>query len=150
MSETFSIRTAKETDLQDLLDLLIQYELCTDDVLEHLASGYAVAVQGTDIIGVCGIEVHHPNGLLRSLAVAPEWQDRSAGRALVENRIDWAMASGLHSLYLLTIDADRYLARFGFRRLDREEVPRDIRDSYEFSVHCPETAVVMVKSLVDP
>ena len=147
MSEAIHIRTAKSEDLKRVTDLLRECDLPVDDVGEILGKGYIIAEHGAELIGVCGIEVSDPYGLLRSLAVSPSWRGRSTGRALVNDRIAWAMTEGMRSLYLLTIDASRYFEQFGFGCIDRDGVPDEIKSSREFSSLCPETAVVMVKDL---
>jgi amino-acid N-acetyltransferase len=147
MGEDFNIRPAIGEELEKVKGLLIECGLHTEGVEERLGDDYVVAESGEEIIGVCGIEVYKPYGLLRSLAVSRPWRGRSAGRALVDDRTAWAEAEGIRALYLLTIDAENYFERFGFKRVHRDEVPTEIKGSLEFSSLCPETAVVMVKSL---
>jgi amino-acid N-acetyltransferase len=149
MSEMFNIRPARSEDLQKVKNLLLDCGLHGEGVIDYFGDGYVVAEHGIEMIGVCGIEVYNVFGLLRSVAVSRKWQGRSLGRALVENRIAWAKAEGIRALYLLTLDADRYFERNGFRRVRREDVPVEIKGSLEFKSLCPETAIVMVKSLND-
>ena len=42
--------------------------------------------------------------------------------------------------------AERFFEYLGYRRIGREETPKAIRNSREFSSLCPSTAIVMVKS----
>jgi amino-acid N-acetyltransferase len=149
LSEAIHIRTAGSDDLERVTDLLRECDLPVDDVEEILGKGYVIAEHGAELVGVCGIEVFNPYGLLRSLAVSTSWRGRSAGLMLVNDRIAWARTEGMRSLYLLTIDANRYFEQFGFGRIDRDGIPDEIKGSREFSALCPETAVVMVKSLND-
>jgi amino-acid N-acetyltransferase len=147
MSEIFEIRPAVGEDLERVTDLLQECDLPTAGVEEHLEHGYVVAEDGTGVIGLGGIEEYGRDALLRSVAVSRPLQSRSLGRALVENRIAWARARGIRALYLLTTDADGYFERFGFSRIQREDVPPEIGSSLEFTSLCPETAVAMVKPL---
>ncbi len=149
MSEMFNIRPARREDLQRVLTLLLGCGLHSEGVTDYFKEGYVVARHRAEIIGVCGVEVYGVCGLLRSLAVSPAWRGRSLGRALVENRVTWAKAEGLRALYLLTLDADRYFESNGFTRARRDQVPDELKGSLEFSSLCPETAIVMVKSLDD-
>ncbi len=149
MSEIFNIRPARSEDLHEVKNLLLNCGLHSEGVIDYLGDSYVVAEHQTEMIGVCGIEVYDDFGLLRSVAVSRKWQGRSLGRTLVENRISWAKARGIRALYLLTLDADRYFERNGFRRVRRDDVPVEIKDSLEFNSLCPETAIVMVKSLND-
>ncbi len=149
MEDAFKLRPAGSDDLEAVMDLLKDCGLHIEGVEEHIVGGYVVAEQEDEIIGVCGVETYGSCGLMRSLAVSPPWRGGSTGRRLVENRTAWARAEGIRALYLLTIDADGYFDRLGFRRIRRDDVPDEIRDSLEFSSLCPVTAVVMVKQLGD-
>lgn len=148
MEDAFKLRSARSDDLEAVMDLLKGCGLHIEGVEEHIG-GYIVAEQENEIIGVCGVETHGSCGLMRSLAVSRSWRGGSMGRRLVENRTAWARAEGIRTLYLLTIDADGYFDRFGFRRIRRDDVPDEIRGSLEFSTLCPVTAVIMVKPLRD-
>ena len=147
MSEMIHIITAESDDLERVTDLLLECDLPADDVEEILGKGYVIAEHGVELVGVCGIEIFNPYGLLRSLAVSPSWRGRSVGRMLVNDRLAWAKTESMRSLYLLTIDTSRYFEQFGFERIDRDDVPDEIKGSREFSSLCLETAVVMGKSL---
>jgi len=147
LSEAIDIRTAGGGDLERLTDLLRECGLPAGGVEENLGKWFVVAEHEREFVGVCGIEVSGVFGLLRSLAVSSSWRGRSIGQALVNERIAWAGNAGIRALYLLTIDADRYFEQFGFRRINRDVVPREIKNSLEFSSLCPETVVVMVRDL---
>lgn len=149
MGEAMRIRIAGRDDLEGVADLLRECDLPTEGVEENLSKWYVIAEQKDELVGVCGIEVCGPYGLLRSLAVPRPWRGMSFGRALVDDRIAWARTEGIRALYLLTMNADRYFVRFGFRRISRDRVPAEIKSSPEFSSLCPETAIVMVKPLGD-
>ena len=147
MSEAIDIRTAESGDLERVTDLLGECGLPAGGVEENLGKWFVVAEHEGEFVGVCGIEVSGVFGLLRSLAVSPSWRGRSVGHALVNDRIARARTAGIRTLYLLTIDADRYFDQVGFRRINRDAVPREIKNSLEFSSLCPETAVAMVRDL---
>jgi len=147
-------RPARADDLEPVLRLLELCKLPTGGVEDFLGDGYAIVERdpsslpdagtpGRALVGVCGIEVHGSIGLLRSLAVDPSHRRHAAGRALVEDRLDWARRRGLREVFLLTTDADRYFEPFGFNRRPREEAPPEIAGSLEFRTLCPNTAVVM-------
>ncbi|UCF04120.1 MAG: GNAT family N-acetyltransferase [bacterium] len=149
MGEVISIRTAESGDLDRVTGLLCECNLPTEGVEENLGKGYVIAEHGVELVGVCGIEVLKPFGLLRSFAVSRSWRGMSAGRALMDDRIAWARDEGIKALYLLTMGTGHYFEQFGFKYIQRNRVPPEIKGSLEFSSLCPETAVVMVKSLGD-
>jgi N-acetylglutamate synthase-like GNAT family acetyltransferase len=114
---------------------------------DHFGAGYVVAEVVGDPVGVGGVEVYSGDGLLRSVAVIPEWRGRAVGRAVVEDRVAWSRARGLGALYLLTETAPGFFERLGFERVGREAFPEAVRKSKEFSEVCPDTAVAMRRVL---
>jgi N-acetylglutamate synthase-like GNAT family acetyltransferase len=151
MSDTasFRVREALAADLVRVRALLSAAALPLDGVEDQFGPGYAVAEADDAIIGVEGIEVHGPDGLLRSAAVEPTWRGRGVGDALTRDRIDWARRRGLRSLYLLTNTAGSYFPRFGFARESRDAAPAGIRSSREFSDACPASALFMKLTLTE-
>ncbi len=143
------IRPAVLDDFKRIEKLLLNCELPVEGVNEHFGEPYCVTEQGLEIIGVGGIEVYGSYGLLRSVAVSPAWQGKSIGEALVKNRLTWSKSNGLTEVFLLTNTAPKFFERLGFCNIERQDVPEEIQKSSEFSSICPETAIVMVRSLSD-
>ena len=138
------LRPAAITDLAAIERLLTASHLPLDGVPEALAS-FVVAEANDEIVGVAGLEACCDNALLRSVAVADGWRSRGVGRALVERVIAEAEARRIHALYLLTTTAERYFPSFGFRKVARDDVPADIRETAEFRGACPASATVMCR-----
>lgn len=141
-----AIRPALPDDLMAVERLLAANGLPTDGVGAALGS-FLVAEQDGALVGVVGVERCREYGLLRSTAVDDHWRGRGLGRRLVERAIAAAEAKGLKALYLLTTTAERYFPSFGFAVTSREEVPDEIRNTAEFQVACPASAVVMVRPI---
>ncbi|HET9454672.1 MAG TPA: arsenic resistance N-acetyltransferase ArsN2 [Gemmatimonadaceae bacterium] len=141
-----TIRGAAPADLPRIERLLADSSLPLAGVKEALPS-FLVAEAGNDIVGVAGLEVCCDNALLRSVAVASEYRSKGVGRALVMRLIGDAEARGLHALYLLTTTAEHYFPSFGFRKIDRAQVPDDVRATEEFTSACPASATVMERVL---
>jgi N-acetylglutamate synthase-like GNAT family acetyltransferase len=106
----------------------------------------AVAEDGA-LAGCAALELYGGSGLLRSVAVAPEWRGRWIASALVARLLDEARAEGLADVTLFTTTAADYFTRFGFRVIPREDAPEAVRASVEFREACPETATVMTRAL---
>jgi len=79
---------------------------------------------------------------MRAVVVSPQCQGQGIGRAVVEAAIELAHPRNIKRLYLLTETATDYFSRFGFERIDRQFVPESVRASEEFTVACPESAIV--------
>lgn len=147
VAQAFTVRSARSGDLEAVRGLLRAVALPVEGVAEGFAEGYAVAEQDGRITASAGIEVHGHAGLLRSVAVDPTLRSVGLGKRLVRDRLAWAESRGLDGIYLLTTTACDYFRRFGFQAIDRGLVPNEIRESIEFRLACPRSAVVMHLSL---
>jgi amino-acid N-acetyltransferase len=96
---------------------------------------------------VAGLELHGEDGLLRSVAVDPDYRGQGLAKSLVAAVIERATRVGLRSMYLLTTTARDYFARLGFADCPRDAAPRAIRDSWEFRTGCPSSATLMKRAL---
>ncbi len=137
------LRSAKTSDLHAVLSLLKTGNLPTDGVPEGLGERYVVVECEGRVVGVAGIERHGEFALLRSVVVNSSYRRSGIGAKLVKDRLAHAKETGAKGVYLLTTTAAEYFSKFGFRVVDREQVPEDIRQSEEYRVSCPDTATVM-------
>ncbi|HEU5041657.1 MAG TPA: GNAT family N-acetyltransferase [Gemmatimonadales bacterium] len=80
---------------------------------------------------------------MRSVATDPRHRGRGIAEALVRNRLAWAGTEGLDGVYLLTTTAASYFPRLGFERVERDDLPIEIKESKEFVGVCPASAVAM-------
>jgi N-acetylglutamate synthase-like GNAT family acetyltransferase len=142
-----SLRPAAADDFAAVEELLVRCALTADGVREQFPDGYAVAWAGEAAAGVAGVERYGRFGLLRSVAVAPDARNLGLAAELLAGRRAWAREHGIESLYLLTTTAPLYFEKAGFRRVERQDVPAEIRASHEFAHACPASAVVMVEDL---
>jgi amino-acid N-acetyltransferase len=141
-----TIARATPADLPALLELLRDQKLPVDGFEDHVLTTL-VARQHGRIVGSVAIEVYPDGGLLRSAAVAKDFQGKGVGRTLTDAAFSMARESRLSALYLLTTTAEHYFPKFGFERIRREDVPASVRTSVEFTTACPSTAVVMRRIL---
>jgi ubiquinone/menaquinone biosynthesis C-methylase UbiE/N-acetylglutamate synthase-like GNAT family acetyltransferase len=140
---SWALRTARAEDLEAARALMRSCDLPAEGLADQLDERYVVAEREGDLVGVAGVERHGRLGLLRSVAVAPSMRRSGLGAALVGERIAWSRRHGIESLYLLTMNAERYFSRHGFRSLDRDAAPPEIRASSQFTDLCPSSAVLM-------
>ena len=148
-----SIRRATPEDIPAIERLLTGADLTTSGVAEIITehpADFCVAETNAAparIAAVAGLEVCCDEAVLRSVAVEPEWRSRGLGRELVRHMVCEAEARGIRALYLLTMTAEHYFPRFGFERIDRSSIPREIAETVEFTSACPATAVAMVRAI---
>ncbi len=138
------IRTAASSDLPSVERLLVASGLPVEGVRAAFAN-FVVAEAGGEIVGVAGLELCCDNALLRSVAVADDWRKHGVGRALVTRLISDAEARGIRALYLLTTTAEGYFPSFGFHKVARADVPKDVQQTTEFSTVCCASAAVMCR-----
>jgi amino-acid N-acetyltransferase len=140
---TLRAEGARAHDLPGALDLLGRSELTEQDVAEHWGHYFVVHEDDGRVVGVAGLEVHGEDGLLRSVAVDPDYRGQGLAASLVEAAMQRARRLRLRSVYLLTTTARDYFARRGFADCPRDEAPDAIRESWEFRAGCPSTAAFM-------
>jgi amino-acid N-acetyltransferase len=106
-----------------------------------------VGKEGSELVGVIGVEPLGEAGLLRSLAVAEPQRGKGIAKALYSRLLGYVHMKGIKNLYLLTLTAKGYFSKLGFASIERSAVPEDVRATLEFQSLCPQTAVCMVKNL---
>jgi amino-acid N-acetyltransferase len=107
------------------------------------AGAFLVARSGGLVVGCVGAEPHGSSALLRSLAVEPGRRGEGIGDALLRAAVDLARRRGARELYALTTTIEPLLARRGFLRVERAEVPAAVQRSAEFATLCPASATCM-------
>ena len=137
------LQPATAADLEPASALLTECDLPLDGLTDQFGGNYVLARNANSLSAMAGIEVYGPNGLLRSVAVAPAMRDSHLGSLVVQDRFHWAKMQNLDSVYLLTTTAAPYFARHGFEAVARDEAPAGIRSSPEFAHACPASATFM-------
>ena len=143
---SWSIQRPTAADLAAIRGLLAASNLPSEDVAEHL-DHFLSAWDGKRLAGVVGMEIRNTEGLLRSLAVDPAYRGTGLGKALTQEILSHAISNGVTNAGLLTTTAAKFFARHGFLPIPREEIPEWIKTSKEYRLHCPSTAVCMIKQL---
>jgi amino-acid N-acetyltransferase len=147
MSYTIGIRAARAKDHATCIALLHQANLPVDDIESGRMTEFMVAESGSAIVGLVGLEHYESSGLLRSLVVSDAARRLGIGARLLAALESRARKLGIRDLWLLTIDADDYFGSKGFTVRQRSDAPKPIARTREFSELCPDSAVLMSKSL---
>jgi amino-acid N-acetyltransferase len=138
-----AIEEGRASDLPAMARLLEHAGLPLAGVDDSLRVIVARAEPKGRIVGAAALE-EYPNGaLLRSVVVDEKYRGERLGQRLTHAALDLASRRGHRTAYLLTTTAANFFPRFGFTRIDRAEVPDDVRTSIEFTSACPSTAIVM-------
>lgn len=141
-----TLRPAGQADREAVEALLRDLELPTAGVAQWLGRFWVADYEGR-VVGASGMERYGDGGLLRSVAVTPDWQGSGLARVLIDRVLDDGRAAGIREVYLLTTTAEHYFPRLGFACVGREEVPPALRASAEFTGACPASATAMRKLL---
>lgn len=127
-------------------DMLTAEKLPVSDLPASL-DNFLVAQENDLIVGTAGIEVYGEHGLLRSVAVNPALRNKGVAALLLGQIENLAQGKGLKAIFLLTETAQEYFSRKGYKTIGRADVPAEVQRSSEFSSVCPQSAIVMMKTL---
>ena len=139
---------AKFADFSEIEQLLSAMGLPSADIAGHL-DDFIIARVGKKIVGVVGMELHEGACLLRSLAVLTDHRGKGVARELFRRIVSHAKKTGVKELYLLTMTIETLCKKWGFKKIARSKVPRQILASKEFKGLCPKSAVCMYQSIED-
>jgi amino-acid N-acetyltransferase len=111
------------------------------------AASFLLAVEGEAVVGCVGAEIYDRAALLRSLAVAQSHRGHGIGDALEARVIEALRARGVKRVGLLTMTAERFFTRRGFKRVEREDLPAALQASEEMKGATCAGSVAMLMSL---
>jgi amino-acid N-acetyltransferase len=140
------MRNAVPEDLPAVFELLEIAKLPTAGVNDYIQD-FVLEIENNTLLGCAGLEIYGQAGLLRSVVVNPSERSNGIGSRLVNAILERARAQQLFSIYLLTISAQNYFPRFGFKQITGAEIPESLNASAELRGACPDTAVVMMLEL---
>jgi len=115
--------------------------------VEASLSHFIVKKAENGIIGVAGMELYPPDGLLRSVAVEQSKRHSGIGADLCADLFEKAGLWGISNVYLLTTTALGFFHKLGFEKTDRDSTPKSIQLTEEFSNLCPSSATCMIKTV---
>ena len=139
------IERARAEDADDVLRLVEANRLTTDGLLDHLASILVARLERR--MSLCCSRTPRRWGAAPLGCSLRYVRGCGLGTSLTQSALRMANDLGACDDYLLTFTAEQDFQRFGFRSLDRGEVPLSVRESVEFTHACPSNAVVMRKQL---
>lgn len=140
--EKIKIIKAKDSNYQHIIDLLKENNLPTQGVKSILKNTY-IAMDEDIIIGCAAIEVYSKAALLRSVAVSNKYRGKGIGLELTKKSIDLSKNKNIKEIFLLTETAENYFTKLDFTQITRNEAPKEIQQSKEFSIICPQSASVL-------
>ena len=139
------IRRGTPADLQRVIELLKSAGLPTADLVDIPHLRLWVMEAGASLVGAIALEPHGPDGLVRSLVVAPPFRNRGYASQLAARLESDAARDGFQQLVLLTETAETFFRGRGYVPVDRSSLSPLVRQSAEFRSLCPQSAQCLGK-----
>jgi amino-acid N-acetyltransferase len=131
----------------EIKQLLADCDLLHEDITTALVEHFLLGWEGARLTAVVGLEIKNQVALLRSLSVEPEYRNRRSASTLVDKIEDYARSLNVDTLYLLTMTAEAFFKKCGYRLTARNSAPAAMQGTAEFKNLCPASAACMVKHL---
>lgn len=136
------IRSARQEDLDSIENLLIASGLPPDGIENHLSS-MLVGELEYQILATAALEMYGDSALLRSVAVDSIARGTGLGTRMTEAIVKLALRLRVNRLFLLTETAEDFFPKFGFRKVNRSDIPDNVKSSLEFTLLCPSSALAL-------
>ena len=146
MNQNININKADPKAYATVVALLRAAGLPTEDISKDLENFWIAETEG-DAIGVIGMDLYTPYGLLRSMTVLPEYRNKGIASRLVDQVEQLAKKLLLSELYLITNTAESYFSKKGFQLITKGELPDSVASSEEMNGLCPASSVIMRKTI---
>jgi len=146
-TQPICIRQEHSSEREQILELLTQSGLPVEDLLAGSRAQFLVAENGGFLAGCIGVEFVSSCALIRSLAVRTANRGAGIGSRLLEAAESECRQRGVRDSFLLTLTAEPFFARRGYRRTERTIAPDEIAATTEFASLCPVSSTFMTKRL---
>lgn len=143
----YEIRKATGNDLTEILELLKRVGLPTAGVNNNISNFMVSTSRSNELLAVIGMEIAGANGLLRSLACDPNFCKQGIAAELVAAAVTAGREQGVKNLYLMTQSAEKYMRKFGFKTIERHDIPEDLLKQSELDSVCPTCSTCMSLAL---
>lgn len=140
--ETLQYRLSDKSDYDKIVSLLSKNELPVSDLINSKTE-FMVSVDNEHLVGCIGIEHYEKDGLLRSLAVDLKYRNKGIGSQLFQRLLAYCRQLDIDNIHLLTTTAEKYFLSKGFTKSNRDEAPKSIKSTTEFSSICPSSSTYM-------
>lgn len=144
----YEIRQASANDLTEVQELLNNAGLPTDGVEDNIKNFLVATTKTNKLLAVIGMEQAGSDVLLRSLVCDSNFSKQGIAAELVKSTLASAARDGIKRLYLLTQTAENYMKRFGFKTIERQEIPGNLLKQSKLNTACPACSTCMILELV--
>lgn len=144
----FTSRLSNPADYPAVIKILENLDLPVGGVKDQFENFIILLKDESELIGCAGLEIYKSSGLVRSVAIVPAYQKKKLGSLLVQAVEAQAKTNNLKNLFLLTETAEKFFLKYGYTTISRSQVPTEIQGSFEYTVACKESAIVMKKDIL--
>ncbi len=130
--KALAVEPARASDRARIAGLLTEADLPAEG-LDDPAEFFVVRRAGA-AVGCVGLEHYGDTALLRSLAVAASHRGKGLGTGLMHAALERARERGREWVVVLTVSTADLFERYGFERIDREQVDPRALESWQFQV----------------
>ena len=131
MTPSRIVRSARHEDIAAIERLLVTESLPLTPIAEFL-DGFSVLESDGEILGSAGIEMYGEAAFLRSVVVAGALRGGGSGDRLVRSALEYAQRTGARRVYLFTMNAANFFARFGFVAISMDDFETGVRAAPQY------------------
>ncbi len=124
---TLTIRRATADDVPAIAALLDAAQLPVLGLAECIDTCFVATGAAGTVVAAAGLEPYGDVALVRSVVVREDLRGTGAGEAVVRATLDLARERRMSALYLFTMHAAGFFARFGFVRAPHRTWPEAMR-----------------------
>ncbi|XDD46551.1 arsenic resistance N-acetyltransferase ArsN2 [Leptospira sp. WS39.C2] len=145
--EQVIFQSANDDELPVIFQMLRDNHLPFEDITHISIQNFLLAKFETLTIGCIGIEEFKEIALLRSFCVKESYRKLRIGKSMYQMMENSCHKKGITELFLLTTTAESYFTKLGFLVTDRSKTPEFIKNTTQFRLICPDSAICMKKNL---
>ena len=128
------LRRARPEDVAAIEKLLTAEWLPPFMIADFLETFWVLEDEGGAVVGSAGLEIYSEAALLRSVVVAPSLRGTRQGERLTRMALDEAERRGVRRVYLFTLHAAPFFARFGFQECTMDDFEASARESSQYRI----------------
>jgi amino-acid N-acetyltransferase len=126
-----TLRLARPEDIL-AIESLLKAEWLPPMAIAEFLDTFWVLESADGVAGCAGLEMYGEAAVLRSVVVAPSIRGTGAGDQLVRSSLDYAREHGAKRVYLFTMHAGPFFARYGFEPVSTDDFEPSVRESWQY------------------
>lgn len=129
MNHGIKIRAANLSDKAQIEKFLRQMNLRSEDILAPNTQYWVAESDCHTLVGSAGLEFGVDSGLLRSVAVSPEFRNIGLGGELVNTAMAFAKTKGCKNIFLFSVSSGKYWQKIGFQAVPFDDLIQALPNS---------------------